>query len=956
MENGGRIEELFHAALAHAPAARDAFLTASCGGDRELREQVEALLAAHAGAYDFPDEPAWRIAARWRAEQSSSEEDGTVEPGLPYERLGPFRLLGRLGEGGMGVVYLALQEPLGRRAALKVIRPELVGSPESVNRFEREIRAIAGLSHPHIVTVFEAGQERGIHYFAMEFVTGKDLDTLLHEVAAGPGMGLPVNRVVEWIREIAAALDAAHRAGIIHRDVKPSNIRITPEGRAVLMDFGIARQGGLPTLTLTGEFRGTLRYASPEQVKAREIKIDARTDIYSLGVSLYETVTGLPPFEGETTEQVMRNILEADPPPPRRLNRNISPDLEAVIMHAIEKDPAQRYPTMEAFGLDLSHVLEGEPVAARRLSWGRRCRKWLQRRKVAVVVALSAAAVIVVAALALLAVAEQREREHRRLSERFTPWREAIQWPGQSAARLDWKWCMAFDPGDPGGDMLRALFAIDAGDLTEAADHLTNCILKCRERRRNALENDALYLLTLVESADEGADETDATRPRFSEAAAPGSASADSFIWRTELPPDLSPAAATERLELLRLNETYYLIDFYLGLASFHELYKGGERHVFERTIRHLERVLESHPRNVVALATLGRTYYFFARFHGFLELIDDAEKWTLQALAAAGDDPHYMILNTLGVICLVRGENQKALDFNLRGLETARNYRNPQNIHNVLGGIGKVMAREGRLEEARSYYERGLAIMATDPPLNVALAEVYLFEGDYDRALQVIMRVLGTPTERSSHRQWETRTASIFLMCSRIHLARKDYTAAQQFLTDLYEKAIHSPRDFGLACHLIATFPEEFFEEKGSGQSLRRLVLGLSGPARERCWLLEDVLSPIDLSTLGTYWLVQGEYAKAIESFDRAIVARSGWGAVGDYQWTESASDLYLLAMAHSRLARESPDKESNRGSQAADLFEQAEALYRSKPTLIETADIIERVRWKARSVLGMD
>ncbi|MCI0588487.1 MAG: bifunctional serine/threonine-protein kinase/formylglycine-generating enzyme family protein [Planctomycetes bacterium] len=297
---------------------------------------------------------------------------------LPFERIGDFRLIRRLGQGGMGVVYLAEQGSLRRLVALKVLRSEHAGAFEAGTRFEREVQAIAKLRHPNIVTVFANGEEKGIRYFAMELVPGKGLDERLREAAAR-GERLPIPTVLRWVVEIARALECAHGAGIVHRDVKPSNVRIAADGRATLVDFGLARDVRAATLTVTGEFRGTPYYASPEQVAAKRIPIDARTDVYSLGVTLFECVTGRVPFEGETTEQIFHQILVGEPPAPRRLNASIPRDLETVILKAIEKDPDRRYATAGAFGEDLEALLEVRPIRARPAGAITRAAKWSRR-------------------------------------------------------------------------------------------------------------------------------------------------------------------------------------------------------------------------------------------------------------------------------------------------------------------------------------------------------------------------------------------------------------------------------------------------------------------------------------------------------------------------------------------------------------------------------------------------
>lgn len=360
-----KIEALFHEALALDPADRNAFLEAQCSGDPELQEEVKSLLAVHTETSpDDMSQQAWKRLLD-SSDRHSELADLEPDPDLPFERLGEFRVIRRLGQGGMGVVYLGVQEPLQRLVALKVIRTERTGNLQAVTRFWREIDAVSGLNHPNIVTVYGSSEQADIRSFAMEYLPGSNLDELLHE-STREGEKISNMKTVGWIREIAEALDCAHQAGVIHRDVKPSNIRITTQEQAKLMDFGIARHLALPTLTLTGEFHGTPHYASPEQVDAgKNRQIDFRTDIYSLGVTLYEAVTGRVPFVGESTDQVFKQILFGDPVPPRRLNPSIPRDLETVILKAMEKEPSHRYSTMTDFAEDLRRFQEGEVILAK---------------------------------------------------------------------------------------------------------------------------------------------------------------------------------------------------------------------------------------------------------------------------------------------------------------------------------------------------------------------------------------------------------------------------------------------------------------------------------------------------------------------------------------------------------------------------------------------------------------
>jgi len=296
------------------------------------------------------------------------------EPGLPWERLNEFRLIRNLGSGGMGDVFLAVGETTGSPVALKVPKSEYSCSPELRERFLREIKTISKLRHPNIVAVYTADECQGVLYFAMELLEGESLEKRIKSKQQ-----VPTKKILQWVLDIARALECAHKAHIIHRDVKPSNIWITPEGHAKLMDFGIAKDLEQSTLTLPGIIRGTLPYASPEQVNDTGKDIDARTDVYSLGVTLYECLTGRLPFQGVTCAQLIRQILDKEPDPPRRFNPKINPDLEPVVLTAMEKDLDRRYRSAQSFADDIECILNGEIPRVRRAGLATRLMKKVRR-------------------------------------------------------------------------------------------------------------------------------------------------------------------------------------------------------------------------------------------------------------------------------------------------------------------------------------------------------------------------------------------------------------------------------------------------------------------------------------------------------------------------------------------------------------------------------------------------
>ncbi len=392
-------------------------------------------------------------------------ETAAAPPGTGV--LGDYRIVREVGRGGMGVVYEAEQISLGRRVALKVLPFAATMDPRQLVRFHNEARAAASLDHPHIVKVHAVGCERGVHYYAMQFIDGQTLEELIRALQgagggpSGPpshattdepvgGLAAPsagsetvrgarpategaardaahFRRAAEWGAQAAEALEHAHALGIVHRDVKPANLMVDARGKLWVTDFGLAHTAADPGLTLSGDLLGTLRYMSPEQALAKHGLVGHRSDLYSLGVTLYELLTLRPAAGGRDRHEVLRQIAFEEPPPPRRLDRAIPAELETIVLKAVAKNPAERYGSAQELADDLWRFLRDEPIRARRPTPVQRARRWARRHRPVVWSATVSALLLLVMAVTGLAVStvlisrekDQALGEHRRAKHRL---------------------------------------------------------------------------------------------------------------------------------------------------------------------------------------------------------------------------------------------------------------------------------------------------------------------------------------------------------------------------------------------------------------------------------------------------------------------------------------------------------------------------------------------------------
>jgi eukaryotic-like serine/threonine-protein kinase len=314
-------------------------------------------------------------ATRVMAPSQPGRPPGAASNGPPRARLGDYELLEELAHGGMGVIYRARQISLNRPVALKMIRSGQLATATEVQRFRAEAEAAARLDHPNIVPIYDVGEHEGQHFYAMKLVSGGSL------AEAIGGQPMPPRRAARLLAPIARAVHFAHQRGILHRDLKPTNILLDAAGEPQLADFGLAKLAETENgLTQTAEVMGSASYMSPEQASGHSRQLTTASDTYSLGAVLYEMLTGRPPFRADTLVETLRQVVEQEPSPPSPFNAGLDRDLETICLKCLEKLPTHRYPSAEALAQDLERWLAGETILARRATTRERTVKWVRRK------------------------------------------------------------------------------------------------------------------------------------------------------------------------------------------------------------------------------------------------------------------------------------------------------------------------------------------------------------------------------------------------------------------------------------------------------------------------------------------------------------------------------------------------------------------------------------------------
>jgi len=372
-----------------------------------------------------PDEPATGL----------DPTPGTPLPGTKVHYFGDYELLEEIARGGMGVVFKARQASLNRLVALKLISAGALATPDLVKRFKGEAEAAASLTHPNIVPIYEIGEHEGQHYFSMGLIEGPNLREVLSRRRSGSNQlsvisnqshwrpkelkteHWPLNTSAKLVSTIARAVHYAHQRGVLHRDVKPSNILLDAQGGPHLTDFGLAKLiEKESTLTHTHAVLGTPAYMAPEQARGDTKDVTTAADVYGLGAVLYETLTGSPPFGGGTSMETIRQVLEHEPRRPSLWNPAVDRDLETICLKCLEKEPSRRYGSAEAFADDLHRWLRSEPISARPVSNYERVKKWVRRRPA--IATLTASLSLAVLAGAVAVTHEWRRAEASAQSRR----------------------------------------------------------------------------------------------------------------------------------------------------------------------------------------------------------------------------------------------------------------------------------------------------------------------------------------------------------------------------------------------------------------------------------------------------------------------------------------------------------------------------------------------------------
>jgi serine/threonine protein kinase/Tfp pilus assembly protein PilF len=816
--------------------------------------------------------------------------------------LGDFRLLRELGRGGMGVVYEAEQLSLGRHIALKVLPFAAMLDKQQLNRFKNEARAAATLDHPNIVAIYSVGAERGVHYYAMQLIEGRSLAEVIEQMRndqasatsgdlsipassprrGGPGRGgdagtssgsniqhpasgidtaaianqptLPVLRSAlpayssrEYFRAVARlgiqaaeALDHAHQNGILHRDIKPANLLLDDSSRLWITDFGLARVEQDSGMTMTGDLLGTLRYMSPEQALAKRVAVDHRSDIYSLGVTLYELLALRPAYTAADRQELLRQIAFEEPSLIRKLGRSIPLELDTIIGKAIAKNPAERYQSANALAIDLQAFLEDRPIKAKRATWREQAAKWC-RRHVAIV--WSAAAILMISTVVLVVA-----------NLRIAKWYHKAQESAENAERTAAERAAVID------FLVGDLLAAPKEGLKIDHDITVTEVLANAEKTVSAKLGDQ----PLAEAAVH-----DAIGETYS------------ALSKYELAESHFRQALALDNKLLGPNHAYTLAatDSLVRILNVQEKFREA-RSLCNQALETTRQAFgDEHPKTLAAMKSLVRTLVLSA---ADLDHADAkyAEKFCQQTITLAGRIRGPEDLETIGtkydlaLFYLNRGDKEKAIATFEPMLEVCRNRFGEDNVLSLalIRLAGSTNEALGQFDKAAKQYEQALSAhrLAYGKKAKITLAVMDNLADVYD--------VL--------HKQNEARSLrKEAFVISRDAYGLKDPVTIT-FASELLSDKSSTDSDLNDYCDVIATVPQEFppRNEHRARTALAWLFAATKWDnlrdgkravklATEECNLL-NYKDAAALDVLAVAYAETGDYQSAIQSCEKALAS----------------------------------------------------------------------------------